>query len=108
MKKFEQIFESKREMLLKQNMTLVEDAADEVDVAQGLALNMITERLTLRDQEMLQKINDAMHRIKNGSYGICEDCEEEIPEKRLLAIPYCTQCVICAENEERVAKQYRN
>ncbi len=42
-------------------------------------------------------IDAALARIKSGSYGICAKCGEEIPEKRLIALPYATTCVNCAE-----------
>jgi RNA polymerase-binding transcription factor len=48
-------------------------------------------------QYTVQLIDAALARIKNGDYGICAKCGEEIPEKRLEALPYVTTCVKCAE-----------
>jgi RNA polymerase-binding protein DksA len=48
-------------------------------------------------QHTVQLIDAALIRIKDGTYGICAVCGEEIPEKRLAALPYVTTCVNCAE-----------
>jgi len=48
-------------------------------------------------QYTVQLIDAALARIKNGDYGICAKCGEEIPEKRLEALPYVTTCVKCAK-----------
>ncbi len=48
-------------------------------------------------QQTVQLINAALTRIKNGSYGSCSVCGEQIPEKRLAALPYVTTCINCAE-----------
>ena len=48
-------------------------------------------------QHTVQLINAALARIKNGDYGICAKCGEEIPKKRLAALPYVTTCMSCAE-----------
>ena len=45
----------------------------------------------------LRQINDAMARIDEGKYGICEFCGEEIPEARLKVYPEATACVKCEE-----------
>lgn len=45
----------------------------------------------------LREIDNALSRIENGEYGICNTCGEEIDEKRLQAIPYASQCINCAD-----------
>jgi DnaK suppressor protein len=49
----------------------------------------------------LRLIQAAMKRIANGTYGICRDCEERIPDARLRALPWATECRGCAERRER-------
>lgn len=44
---------------------------------------------------------DALHRMTTGVYGICCDCEEMIPKKRLFAIPSAARCVDCQEEVAR-------
>ena len=48
--------------------------------------------------ETLQKIKEAIRRIDDGTYGVCEDCGAKIPKKRLEAIPYASKCVKCVQN----------
>lgn len=50
-----------------------------------------------REGKFLNHIEEALERIENGSYGICDDCEKPIPEERLLAVPTATRCVPCKE-----------
>jgi len=45
----------------------------------------------------LNRINAALLRIEQGTYGICEKCGAEIPAKRLEVIPFATTCVDCAD-----------
>jgi DnaK suppressor protein len=45
----------------------------------------------------IQLIDNALRKIKDGSYGFCDVCGEPIPEPRLKALPYATTCIQCAE-----------
>lgn len=49
----------------------------------------------------LRRVQEARTRSSDPSWGLCEDCEEEIPERRLLAVPWTTRCVPCQESQER-------
>jgi len=53
------------------------------------------------DSTTLQKIEDSLHRIEEGTYGICEECGVKIPKARLNVLPYATHCVKCAERLEQ-------
>ena len=48
--------------------------------------------------EKIKAINAALERLKRGEYGICEECEEPISEKRLKAVPWARYCLHCQEN----------
>lgn len=48
-------------------------------------------------QQTIHLIDAALARIKDGSYGSCASCGEEIPVERLEALPYVTTCISCAE-----------
>jgi RNA polymerase-binding protein DksA len=72
----------------------------EKDFAEQVTQRENDEVLTAIDEEAQQTvmlIDAALVRIKNGNYGICAKCGEEIPAKRLKALPYATTCVRCAE-----------
>lgn len=55
-----------------------------------------------RGSRRLRDINAALRRIEEGSFGECIDCGQEIPEKRLEAIPWASRCVRCEESKEIV------
>ncbi|HML95337.1 MAG TPA: TraR/DksA C4-type zinc finger protein [Thermodesulfobacteriota bacterium] len=54
-----------------------------------------------REREKLTLVDDALKRIENGTYGICESCEEEIDRERLAAMPFTKLCLSCQEDLER-------
>jgi RNA polymerase-binding protein DksA len=54
-----------------------------------------------RDADELQRIDDALHRLLDGRFGTCMDCETEIPLKRLLAEPTAARCIRCQELFEK-------
>jgi DnaK suppressor protein len=49
----------------------------------------------------LREVNEALQRIQQGTYGICEGCEKEIPRKRLEVFPAARHCVECQSKLER-------
>lgn len=61
-------------------------------------------RIRDRESKLIKKIKQALERIKNGTYGICESCGEEISIKRLKARPVTTQCIECKAKEEALEK----
>ncbi len=56
------------------------------------------------EERILDRIERALRKIEEGSYGICEDCGKEIPPERLEAIPYALKCRECQEREEKEAR----
>ncbi len=52
------------------------------------------------EEQTLAKIEIALARIADGTYGTCETCGEGIPKSRLHAIPYALRCISCAQKEE--------
>jgi DnaK suppressor protein len=55
------------------------------------------------DGQALDRIETALERIEEGTYGACEECGVRIPKTRLNAIPYATLCVKCASEQEKGA-----
>lgn len=84
------------------------DVGDEMDIAQGITIEDMKSKLSARNKAMINRINIALEKIENGSFGECEACEEEISEARLKVIPDCRLCINCAEQEEKILKQYRS
>lgn len=59
-------------------------------------------RIRDRERKLINKIEECLQKIDQGTFGICEECGEDISEERLLVRPFTSQCVRCkAEMEER-------
>ena len=61
-------------------------------------------RIRDRESKLIKKIKQALERIENDTYGICESCGEEITVKRLKARPVTSQCIECKSKEEALEK----
>jgi DnaK suppressor protein len=61
-------------------------------------------RIRDRESKLIKKIKEALERIDNGTYGICDSCGEDISIKRLKARPVTTQCIDCKSKEEAMEK----
>ena len=77
------------------------DTYDLASDARDREINLI---LTERDREKVQAIDEALGRVDEGTYGICESCESEIAEARLAALPFTRLCVNCQAEREKEAK----
>jgi DnaK suppressor protein len=58
-----------------------------------------------REREKLHNIDEALLKISEGEYGICEECEEEIPIGRLKVMPFARYCVKCKSDIEKQQAQ---
>jgi DnaK suppressor protein len=114
LKRFRTLLEEKRDDIIKkakqtldEDMTLdANDLPDEMDLASSEYLQSFTFRLRGREKSFLDKIEKALGRIDDGTFGICEECGEEISVKRLEARPETTLCIRCKEDQERAEKDY--
>ncbi len=108
LKKFKRIFEEQQRQLLYNDRVLrddfnvnSDDRPDEVDQATTDAEQSMRIRLRNRERLYLKKVKEALARIEEGIFGMCETCEEPIEIRRLEARPTATLCVACKEEEER-------
>jgi len=109
LKKFKEMLEAKRDEIIKRaQQTLDEDMAldandlpDEMDLASSEYLQSFEFRLRGREKSLLSKLDLALKKIDDGSFGVCEVCEEPIGKKRLEARPETTLCIKCKEDQER-------
>jgi len=60
--------------------------------------------LVANEQELLYKIETAIARLKERSFGKCQECEKEVGMKRLNAVPYAALCIECQEKEDKRPK----
>ena len=114
LKRFKDILEARKKEILRnaqrtlsEDMTLeADDLPDEMDLASTEYLHSFTFRLRGREKSFLEKIDKALQRIDDGSFGICEQCGEPISIKRLEARLETTLCIRCKEDQERQEKAY--
>lgn len=81
-----------------------ENFPDPTDRASHEANRNFTLRIRDREHKLIKKIKKALARIENGTFGICETCEEEISIERLNARPVATQCIECKTKDEALEK----
>ncbi len=84
-----------------------DEGMDTYDLASEERDREISFILTDREREKLQAIQEALERVDDGTYGICESCESEIAEARLGALPFTRLCVNCQAEREKEAKAAR-
>ena len=79
-----------------------EPVADITDDAARIYSNQLMTNLGEQDWEKLKQVDEALDKIKDGSYGICSTCDQPIPEARLDVQPFakfCVECLSKIENE---------
>ena len=59
-----------------------------------------TLRIRDRERRLISKIKEALDRLDRGSFGVCEECGEDIGMKRLKARPVTTRCIKCKQTQE--------
>ena len=107
-KKFKKIFEAQRQKIIFNDRVIREDFAvcpddryDEIDLATTDIEQSMRMRLRNRETLYIKKIEEALKRIEEGTFGECDDCGEDIELRRLEARPTATLCVFCKEEQER-------
>ncbi len=83
-----------------------DDLPDETDLAASEVNQNLIFKLRDRERLLLSKIDEAMARIEDGTFGSCAECEEPIEVRRLEARPMSTLCVACKERQEHREKIY--
>ena len=84
-----------------------EEGMDTYDLASEERDREISFILTDRERDKVQAIQEALERVEDGTYGICESCESEISPGRLGALPFTRMCVNCQAEHEKEAKAAR-
>lgn len=114
LQKFRELLEEKRRAVidrarktLDEDMSLdPDDRPDEMDLASSEYYQSFEFRLRGREKFHLSKLELAIKKIDDGTFGICEICEEPIGKKRLEARPETSLCIQCKENQERDEKAF--
>lgn len=110
----EKILKKKREEILKEandeigghfkeeRRIMVETALDDGDWSFADLAEDVDMALLERHKDTLNKIDEALRKLNEGTYGICEDCGQEISEKRLNALPFVIYCIECQQKREEL------
>ncbi|OGX40333.1 MAG: hypothetical protein A3C53_03125 [Omnitrophica WOR_2 bacterium RIFCSPHIGHO2_02_FULL_68_15] len=67
-----------------------------------LSMNIVTS-----EQELLYQIDDALKRLDDGTFGLCQQCSQAITMSRLKAVPYASMCIACQRAKEQQPKTKR-
>jgi DnaK suppressor protein len=84
-----------------------DEGMDSYDLASEERDREINFILSDRERVKLKQIDDALERLDDGAYGVCESCGLEIAEERLEAMPFSRLCRDCQQDQEREAKSQR-
>ena len=82
-----------------------QSASDPMDQASDQVERDFLLRLRDRESKLIVKIKEALERIENGTFGVCEECGEEISLRRLRARPMATLCIHCKNEQEALEKK---
>ena len=107
--KFRQRLLAKRKELLSgvrgSNVGSIEMHSDEIQDIADQASSAYTKEFLLSigdtERRMLKQVDEALNKIRQDTYGLCETCGEMISERRLEALPFARLCIACQEEEER-------
>jgi DnaK suppressor protein len=86
----------------KERDVLDQGESSEVDIQEDIELALIQMKA-----ETLNKINEALRRLEEGTYGNCFECGDEISEARLRALPFAVRCKDCEEARENAEQRER-
>jgi RNA polymerase-binding transcription factor len=79
---------------------VVEPSPDQVDEVQRASERALAISNVDRDSKQLRSARAALRRLREGTFGTCEQCEQEIHPKRLVAIPWTSLCIHCQEEAD--------
>jgi DnaK suppressor protein len=103
--KFKEFLEAKQselaQVLRNRDGIAIEKSPDALDEVQNAAERELAIRNLDRESNLLRNVRAALHRIDEGTFGVCLHCEEDISLKRLNAVPWAPYCIQCQEIADR-------
>lgn len=99
--------ERKKDLLAQANQTVSRESSDTehfvdyADIATSESNRAFRLRIRDRERKFIKKIDQALERIEEGTFGLCERCGEEIGPERLEARPVTTYCIHCKTKLEK-------
>jgi len=82
---------------------IVREALDDADQTSDMLAREMGSKLSSSHKNNLRKVEEALKRIRERSYGICIDCGTNIPIKRLEVLPFAELCIDCQTEYEKYA-----
>jgi DnaK suppressor protein len=79
----------------------VERSADQLEEIQAASQRALAVSSLAHEFNQLRNARAALRRIQEGSFGICQECDDDIAPKRLAAVPWATFCIRCQEAVDR-------
>jgi DnaK suppressor protein len=99
--KYRQVLEAKQAELSavvrNREGIAIEKSPDALDEVQHAAERELAIRNLDRESQLLRQVRGALRRMKEGTYGVCLHCDEDISPKRLNAVPWAAYCINCQE-----------
>lgn len=120
LKQFRQLLITERAKLASEIRSLAQDAAKSPREASGdlsaytvhmadMAADTYDRELSMNivssEQELLYQIDDALKRLDDGTFGVCQQCSQPITMSRLKAVPYASMCIACQRTKEQKSKR---
>lgn len=103
--RFQEILERNQNDLVfglqKRDGITIEKSADQMDEIQYASERDLAIRHADRDSIRLRDVRAALRRIREGSFGVCIDCEAAISPKRIVAVPWASRCIHCQDTADR-------
>ncbi|MDI6757846.1 MAG: TraR/DksA family transcriptional regulator [Endomicrobiia bacterium] len=102
--KFRRTLEEKRRdlaaLLKKKEVDLSENEISEDDKVESSIEKNLIFSISSNEESIMEEIGHALKRIEKGSYGNCELCSKNVPEKRLRSLPWVRYCITCQKKAE--------
>ena len=102
--KIEKILRTKRAELIVALRQIddirIERVSEELDQIQNKVNRELAVSEINRNSRLLHEVDAALERLRDGSFGTCRHCEEEVSAKRLVAIPWAALCISCQETAD--------
>ena len=119
-KQFRQLLITERAKLASEIRSIAQDASKSPREASGdlsaytlhmadMAADTYERELSMNivssEQELLYQVDDALKRLDDGSFGLCQQCSQPITMSRLKAVPYASLCISCQRAKEQKSKR---
>ena len=102
------VFDNASSEMDDENITRQNGVGDVVDTASDAVEIEINLKLAEYGSRELGQIDNALTKMSEGSYGICESCEGNITVARIKALPFATKCIKCQQEEDENSQEYYN